>query len=138
MTVRRSRQRRLTEPAGEGALTRAGGVCRWRDQSRGGAGTRKVPALISCPGDPAGAEELERPRAAWEVGSRGRAAALSARCCRKVRTTPTRCGTPEGGNQGDIWTALRRTETLGLRRESMRRTLEVAAAILGPKVQRTE
>ncbi|KAJ1114976.1 hypothetical protein NDU88_003205 [Pleurodeles waltl] len=45
---------------------------------------------------------------------------------------------PEGGNQGDIWTALRRTETLGLRRESMRRTLEVAAAILGPKVPRTE
>ncbi|KAJ1114583.1 hypothetical protein NDU88_002818 [Pleurodeles waltl] len=41
---------------------------RWR--SRGAEG----PGIVGLPGDLAGAVELKRPRAAWEVGSRSRAA----------------------------------------------------------------
>ncbi|KAJ1216077.1 hypothetical protein NDU88_003683 [Pleurodeles waltl] len=41
---------------------------RWR--SRGADG----PGIVGLPGDLAGAVELKRPRAAWEVGSRSRAA----------------------------------------------------------------
>ncbi|KAJ1120257.1 hypothetical protein NDU88_008431 [Pleurodeles waltl] len=60
--------------SGGGAWARAEGVRRRQDQSGGGAGTRNVPALSGCPGDLAGAVELGRPRAAWEVGPRSRAA----------------------------------------------------------------
>ncbi|KAJ1206088.1 hypothetical protein NDU88_001498 [Pleurodeles waltl] len=46
----------------------AAGPERWR--SRGAEG----PGIVGLPGDLAGAVELKRPRAAWEVGSRSRAA----------------------------------------------------------------